>query len=85
MHANKGYIANMEFDGREAPVPLDAIDDVMAAVIRSKTGADRLRIASGMYASARRMILSHLRTQHSDWDEQRIVDEVARRLSHGAD
>jgi len=56
----------------------------MAKIIRSKTGAQRLTIASGMYSSARRMLLSHLRAQHPDWEEQRIQREAARRLSHGA-
>jgi hypothetical protein len=63
---------------------IEVIDDEMAEVLRSKSGADRLRIASGMYASARRMLLSHLRAAHPDWDEKRIVQESARRLSHGA-
>jgi hypothetical protein len=61
---------------------LPVIDPEMAAVIRSKTGAERLRIASAMYASVRRMILSHLRAEHPDWDELRIGDAAARRLAH---
>jgi hypothetical protein len=71
---------------REAPGPLriEAIDDDLARIIRAKTGAERLRIASGMYASARKMLLSHLRAEHAEWDERRIQQEAARRLSHGA-
>jgi hypothetical protein len=30
------------------------------------------------------MIVSHLRFEHADWDERRIIREAARRLSHGA-
>ena len=63
---------------------IEAVDDEMAQVLRSKTGAERLRIASGMFSSARQMIISTLRSQHPDWDEQEIDAEVARRLSHGA-
>jgi hypothetical protein len=66
------------------PAHMEVMDDAMAQVIRSKTGAERLRIASGMYAGARRMLLSHLRAEHADWDEQRLQHEAARRLSHGA-
>jgi hypothetical protein len=69
---------------RILPAHIEVIDDAMADVIRSKTGAERLRIASGMYASARRMLLCHLRAEHADWDEPRIQREAARRLSHGA-
>jgi hypothetical protein len=60
------------------------MDDDMARILRAKTGGQRLRIASAMYSSARRMLLSHLRYEHSDWDERRIQQEAARRLSHGA-
>ena len=69
---------------RPDPNRIEVIDDVMAAVFRAKTGAERLRIASDMYASARRMLLSHLRAEHPEWDERRVVKEAARRLSHGA-
>ena len=63
---------------------IEVMDDEMARVIRSKTGAERLRIASDMFASARRMLLSHLRAEHPDWDEDRVNRKAARRLSHGA-
>jgi hypothetical protein len=63
---------------------IEVIDDQTAAALRATTGARRLQTASGMYASARRMLLSQLRAQHPEWDPQRIAREAARRLSHGA-
>ncbi len=63
---------------------VEVVDDEMAAVLRKKTGPERLRIAFGLFSSARCMLLSHLRSEHPDWDDLRIVREVARRLSHGA-
>lgn len=63
---------------------IELIDDQMVDVLRRKTGAERLRIASGMYASARRMLMSHLRAENPDWRQDQIVREAARRLSHGA-
>ncbi|MGB7159880.1 MAG: hypothetical protein WBD40_17565 [Tepidisphaeraceae bacterium] len=63
---------------------VEVIDDEMADVLRRKTGAERLRIASGMYASARRMLMSHLRAENPDWRQDQLVREAARRLSHGA-
>ena len=63
---------------------IEVIGEDMAQVLRAKTGAERLQIASGMYAGARKMLSSHLRAEHADWDEGRITQEVARRLSHGA-
>ena len=63
---------------------IEVVSDEMAAVLRSKSGAERLAIASGMYQSARQMLVSHLRSVHPDWDGRQIDREAARRLSHGA-
>ncbi|HYO12977.1 MAG TPA: hypothetical protein VE685_07280 [Thermoanaerobaculia bacterium] len=64
--------------------PFDMVDDDMARILREKTGAERLKIASDMFASARRMLESHLRSEHPDWSEEEIQREVSRRISHGA-
>ena len=66
------------------PGQIEVVSHEMADVLRSKTGAERLAIASAMYASARRMLLCSLRAEHPDWDDARITAEAARRLSHGA-
>ncbi|MCP4590621.1 MAG: hypothetical protein GY842_07750 [bacterium] len=63
---------------------IEVVSDEMAAVLRRKTGAERLQIASGLFASARLMLISMLRAQHPDWDDQQVVTEAARRMSHGA-
>ncbi|MGH9381807.1 MAG: hypothetical protein ACRD2Z_14500 [Thermoanaerobaculia bacterium] len=46
--------------------------------------SQRLAIASGMFRSAREMLLSHLRAEHPEWSEERIRRESTHRLSHGA-
>ncbi len=63
---------------------IEVVDDEMAQVLRLKTGAERLQIASEMFSSARQMIINMLRSQHPDWDEKKVNTETARRLSHGA-
>ena len=63
---------------------IEVMDDEMAAVLRGKSGVERLKIASGMYVSARRVILHRLRTEHPEWTEEQVCREAARRLSHGA-
>jgi hypothetical protein len=60
------------------------MDEEMAATLREKTGAERLEMASRMFSSARRMLVTHLRTRHPEWDVHQIEREAARRLSHGA-
>lgn len=62
---------------------IEVIDEEMAAVLRLKSGAERLAIASRLFGGARRMLLSHLRSIHPDWDQPQIEREAARRLSHG--
>jgi hypothetical protein len=66
------------------PASIEILSEEMAAVLRRKTGAERLRIASRMFVSAREMLVNHLRADHLNWDESRIQREAARRLSHGA-
>lgn len=66
------------------PRNFEVLDDEMARIFRAMSGAQRLKIASDMFSSARRMIASHLAAEHPDWDEQRLQEETARRLSHGA-
>ncbi len=62
---------------------IEVIDDEMATTLRLKSGAERLAIASRMFSSARRMLISHLRSVHPEWDQRQIEQEAARRLSHG--
>lgn len=63
---------------------IEVVDDEMAAVLRAKTGSERLAIADGMYHFARVSLLNVLKGEHPDWSEQKIQAEAAHRLSHGA-
>jgi hypothetical protein len=66
------------------PRNIEVIDDDMVDVYRQMSGARRLKTASGMFTHARQMITNILRWQHSDWSEDQIRRETAKRLSHGA-
>ncbi len=66
------------------PGQIEVVDDQMAAVLRQKSGAERLAIANGLFLSARRMLTSHLHFEHPEWSDEQIAREVARRLSHGS-
>ena len=63
---------------------IEVVDDFMADVLRGKTAAERIRIGFDLWTSTRNMLLVHLRKTHPDWSDERIKEEVARRLSHGA-
>ena len=61
----------------------DAVDDTMAMILRSKTPAERLEIAFGMWRYARNTILRIVRADHPEWDPVEVQRETARRLLHG--
>ena len=63
---------------------IEMVDDVMAEVLRRKTPAERIMIGFNFWTSTRNALISHLKTEHPDWDKKKVLQEVARRLSHGA-
>ena len=81
---NKGKIAPMAKKIRLDQGQIEVVDDLMADVLRAKTAAERIRIGFDLWTSTRNMLLVHLRKTHPDWNDERIKQEVARRLSHGA-
>jgi hypothetical protein len=71
------YTSNRRFQ-------FERMDPEMVEVLRAKTPAERLEIAQGMFRAAQRMIGSHLRAEHPEWDEAQVEQEVARRISLGS-
>ena len=72
----------------DSPIPVsdlqvETLDKEIVQVLASKTGPERLAIAAGMFRAARRMLSSHLRSEHPDWNPEQLHDELVRRLSHG--
>ena len=63
---------------------IESVDESMAEIYRKKSPAERLRIAFGLWRSARTLLLNLLRDANPDWDEKHLQREVARRISHGA-
>ncbi len=62
---------------------IEVMDDAMAETLRQKSPAERLRIAGRMWRSARAILRGAIRTEHSDWEDERVNKEIARRISHG--
>ena len=62
----------------------EVVSDVVAAILRKKTTAERLQLAFDMWDFARDFITLTLKREHPDWDEKQVRREVARRMSHGA-
>ena len=74
---------NMQKEIRLDRGQIEVVDEAMAQVLRHKSGAERLAIASKLFCFARAMLLNHLRAEHPDWDQKKIHEEAAHRLSHG--
>jgi len=62
---------------------IEVIDDVMCGILKKKTSFERLEIAFGLWRSARIQLFNYLQSQHPDWDEETIQQEIVRRMSHG--
>jgi hypothetical protein len=83
LEARAAYASIMRLWMTRMDVRIEVLSEEMAAVLRKKTGAERLAIADGMYTHARQMLLHHLRAKYPEWDSQQVGREAARRLSHG--
>jgi len=61
----------------------DRIDPEMVAVLVSKTEAERLRIAWGMWRSAKKMIERLVAAECGELSPEEQSRAVAKRMSHG--
>ena len=52
------------------------------AILRRMTGAQRLRAASGLYWSARKLKAARLREQHPEWTEEQVQQRVKEIFMH---
>ncbi len=62
----------------------EILSDEMAAILRTKTPAERLAIAFGMWSFASQMVRRIAQAEHPEWSEAELERYVARRMSHGA-
>ena len=63
---------------------IEVMDRAVADVLRRKSPAERLAIASGIWESVRTMLLTQLAEMHPDWKPVQVEREVVRRMSRGA-
>jgi hypothetical protein len=63
---------------------IEVVDDKVADILRCKTPGERIQIACDLWVSMHRMLTTHLRKTHPEWNSEEVEQEVARRLSHGA-
>lgn len=51
---------------------IEVIDDACARIYASKSPAERLKIASGMWRSAKQLLAAAIKSQHPYWNEQEV-------------
>ena len=62
---------------------IEVVEDKVAEILKGKTPAERLMLGFDMWHSASMMLFNYVKSQHPEWNEEKIQKEVARRLSHG--
>ena len=60
------------------PKRMEVVDEAVAAVLRTKTPAQRVELAFQAGALARTMMAAGVKSRHPDWSAQEIRREVAR-------
>jgi hypothetical protein len=61
---------------------IEVVDSEVAAVLRGKSGMERLRLAHEAWELARDRLAAFFRARHPAWSEQEIQRKVAARLAH---
>jgi len=68
---------------RVSPDP-EVVDDLVAAILRRKTGAEKLRMVAGGWPLLRAMHASQVRSAHPDWSELLVQAETSQRMARGS-
>jgi hypothetical protein len=78
-------LINKTRGGKLESFHIDIIDDIMVDIYKHKSPSERLRIAFGLWNSARTQLFHNLRSLWPDWDQDKIKREIAKRISDGAE
>jgi Rv0078B-related antitoxin len=66
------------------PRRIELLDPVVKQVLQSKTPEERLHMAFELNRTARKFMAAGLRSQHPEWTEEQVQQEIARRIMNGA-
>jgi hypothetical protein len=61
---------------------IEMVDDGVAKVLGAKSGMERLRLAHEAWDLARARLTAFLSARHPEWPHERVLKEVAKRLSN---
>ncbi len=63
---------------------VELLDPAIVQVLRRKTPTERVAMVFAANRTMRLRLEGHLRSRHPDWDDQAVMQEIARRMSRGA-
>jgi len=63
---------------------VELLDEAVVEVLRRKTPVERVAMIFAANRAMRLRLEGHLRSCHPDWDDQTVMQEIARRMSRGA-
>jgi hypothetical protein len=66
------------------PFRIEVIDDEMAAILRTKSPAEKVAMICAANRTARLLAAAGVRYSHPDWNEVQVQAEVVKRVCHGA-
>lgn len=64
---------------------IEVIDSNLAAVLRTKTPAERVEMIAAANRTARVLAAAGVRYLHPDWSDEQVQAEVIRRVCGGTD
>jgi len=62
------------------PSAVGAVSREVAAILRDKSGMERLRLAHEAWELARARLMAFMAAGHTEWDDSTVRREAARRL-----
>ena len=69
--------------GKKRPPCVEILDPMIVEVLRRKTPAERVEMIFDANRTVRLLLEGHLRWRHPDWDDQAVMQEIARRMCFG--
>ena len=66
------------------PGQIEVVDAAVAEILRRKTPAEKIKMTADCDRTMRRLLTNYLRSTFPDWDEERVRQEVVRRMTHGS-
>ena len=67
------------------PRRIEAVDPIVAAILRAKAPHERVAMTSQAHRTARLLLQGQIMRMNPDWSADQVQREVARRLANGPD